>query len=79
MKSDLPSTVDSSGLSEMPGLESSDFGLGPPVYGPHMPGPFSSPTPDSASSYGDVTGKLWKVVINFCFSFVFHPSTPKRG
>ncbi|XP_068239459.1 uncharacterized protein [Palaemon carinicauda] len=46
--------VDNSGLNEMPGLEPSDFDIGP-VYGPQMPGPFSSPTPESGSSYGDVT------------------------
>lgn len=48
--------ADSTGLSEMPGLEPGDFGVGP-VYGPHMPGSFSSPVHEpEILSYGDVAG-----------------------
>ncbi|KAK7074137.1 hypothetical protein SK128_019422 [Halocaridina rubra] len=54
LNSELPHTADSTALNEMPGLEPSDFGIGP-IYGPQMPEPFSSPTPDSGSSYGDIT------------------------
>ncbi|XP_045121962.1 uncharacterized protein LOC123510698 [Portunus trituberculatus] len=46
--------ADSSELSEMPGLEPGDFGVGP-VYGPQMPGSFSSPVHEpEILSYGDV-------------------------
>ncbi|KAK4307464.1 hypothetical protein Pmani_020768 [Petrolisthes manimaculis] len=48
--------ADTTGLSEMPGLEPGDFGLGP-VYGPHMPSSaaFNSPTHESSVlAYGDV-------------------------
>ncbi|KAK8732234.1 hypothetical protein OTU49_006982, partial [Cherax quadricarinatus] len=55
INTEAPDNADSSGLSEMPGLEPGDFGVGP-VYGPHMPGTFNSPTHESgALSYGDVT------------------------
>lgn len=48
--------ADSTALSEMPGLEPGDFGVGP-VYGPHMPGSFSSPVHEpEILSYGDVAG-----------------------
>ncbi|KAG7159461.1 Ubiquitin carboxyl-terminal hydrolase 15-like, partial [Homarus americanus] len=55
LNNEPPDNADSTGLSEMPGLEPGDFGVGP-VYGPHMPGTFNSPIHESgALTYGDVT------------------------